>query len=74
MEATPPPTAKAPNPHDLGFADGFQFGCGFFVAAAVATLVAVLVIALVSLVLSLLGVRILDNLLGVVRLLPTLVA
>jgi hypothetical protein len=48
----------------LSFADGFQFGCGFFVAAAVAALLALLVLALIGLVLSLLGVGLLEDLLG----------
>lgn len=73
MDATPPPE-KTFSRHDLGFADGFQFGCGFFVAAAVAALLAILIIVLVSLVLSLLGVRILEDLLGIVRQLPSLLA
>lgn len=72
MEATPP-TTKASHPHDLGFADGFQFGCGFFVAAAVAILIAALIVALVGLVLSLLGVRILEDFLGAVQMMPLLV-
>ena len=70
MDAAPPAENVAKT-HDLGFADGFQFGCGFFIAAAVAALLAILAVALLSLVLSLLGVRILGDLLGIIRLLPS---
>jgi hypothetical protein len=71
MDATPP-AEKASNRHELGFVDGFQFGCGFFIAAAVAALLVILGIALISLVLSLLGVRLLEDLLGIIQPLPSL--
>jgi hypothetical protein len=71
MDATPP-AEKAANRHELGFADGFQFGCGFFIAAAIAALLVILGIALISLVLSLLGVRLLEDLLGIIQPLPSL--
>jgi len=71
MDVTPP-AEKAAYSHGLGFADGFQFGCGFFIAAAVAALLIILVIALVSLVLSLLGVRLLEDFLGLIQPLPSL--
>jgi len=71
MDVTPP-AEKAVYPHGLSFTDGFQFGCGFFIAAAVAALLVILVIALISLVLSLLGVRLLEDFLGLVQSQPSL--
>ena len=63
MEPVPYPD-EIDDRRPLSFADGFQFGCGFFVAAAVAATLAILLIALLGLVMSLLGVGLLQDLLG----------
>jgi len=51
-------------PRLLSFADGFQFGCGFFVAAAVAAILMLIVFVLIGLVLSLLGISLLEDILA----------
>ena len=63
MESTPPPVG-IDDQHGLSFADGFQFGCGFFLAAAVAAVLVLLLLALIVLILSLTGVSLLKDLLG----------
>lgn len=50
-------------PRSMSFVDGFQFGCGFFLAALVAGLLVALFLALMVFVLSLLGIRLLEGLL-----------
>lgn len=60
VQPTPVQRASA----GLSFGDGFQFGCGFFVAALVAALVFLLLLALIGLVLSLTGAGVLQRLLG----------
>jgi len=40
---------------NLGFGDGFMFGCGFLAAGIVAWIVLVIVFAMLGLILSLLG-------------------
>ncbi len=73
MESTPPPI-EIGDQHGLSFADGFQFGCGFSVAAAVAAILALLLLALIGFVLSLLGVGLLEDLLSSTELLFSLSA
>ncbi|MBC8448185.1 MAG: hypothetical protein H8D78_10570 [Chloroflexi bacterium] len=63
MQSAPSPTG-IDEPRGLSFADGFQFGCGFFVAAAVAAIVMLLLLTLLGLILSLLGVGVLEDLLS----------
>ncbi len=48
----------------LSFGDGFQFGCGFFVAGMIAAIILALVLALAALALSVTGFGLLNNLLG----------
>jgi len=73
MSSAPSPTG-IDEPRGLSFADGFQFGCGFCVAAAVAATVIMLVLALLGLILSLLGVGTLGDLLSSTNLLTPLLA
>jgi hypothetical protein len=47
---------------NLGFGDGFMFGCGFMAAGVVAWIVMVIVFAILGLIMSLLGVGILEGL------------
>ena len=63
MEPSPDPTFVE-EPRPLGFADGLQFGCGFFLAAALAGLLSLLSLAVVGFILSLLGVGALQDLLS----------
>ena len=53
-----------PRPTGLSFGDGFQFGCGFFMAGLLAGTIVLLILLLIGLVLSLSGVGLLGNLLG----------
>ena len=63
MEPSPDPTfVEGARP--LSFADGIQFGCGFFLAAALAGLLGLLLLAVVGFVLSLLGVGALQDLIS----------
>ena len=48
----------------LSFGDGFQFGCGFFVAGLIALLIVLLLLVLVGLLLSLTGFGFFQSLLG----------
>ena len=48
----------------LSFGDGFQFGCGFFVAGLISMMLVLLLLLLVLLLLSLTGVSLFGNLLG----------
>jgi len=48
----------------LSFGDGFQFGCGFFVAGLIAMLIVLLITLLILLALSLAGVGLFSNFLG----------
>lgn len=43
----------------MNFADGFQFGCGFWAAGLIALVLAILAILLLSFVLSFVGVSLL---------------
>lgn len=63
-QSLPEPPREQRPPAGLSFGDGFQFGCGFFVAGMIATVILVLVLGLISLVLSLTGFGLLNNLLG----------
>lgn len=58
----PPLTEQAPL--GLSFGDGFQFGCGFFLAGLIALLIVVLLILIILLVLSLAGVTLFGDILG----------
>lgn len=58
-----PPMAQR-TPLGLSFGDGFQFGCGFFLAGLIALLIVLLVILLALLLLSLAGVTLFGNSLG----------
>lgn len=62
----PNPTPAPPTRTFIGlsFGDGFQFGCGFFVAGLVAGLALVLLLAVVGLVLSLAGFSLFPGLFG----------
>jgi hypothetical protein len=51
-------------PTGLSFGDGFQFGCGFFVAGLLAGVIVLLILLLAGLLLSLMGVSLLGTLLG----------
>lgn len=51
-------------PTGLSFGDGFQFGCGFFVAGLIASVILVLLAALLALALSVTGFGLLGSLLG----------
>ena len=73
MESGTDPTFSG-EPRPLSFADGLQFGCGFFVAAALAGLLGLLLLAVVGFVLSLLGVGALQDLLSMVGPLASAVA
>jgi len=73
MKSTPPPI-EIGDQRGLSFADGFQFGCGFCVAAAVAAILTLLLLALIGFVLSLLGVGLLEDLLSSTGLLFSLSA
>ncbi len=59
----PAPTPPRP-PTGLSFGDGFQFGCGFFVAGLIVNVILALVLALLALVFSVSGIGLLSNLLG----------
>jgi hypothetical protein len=48
----------------LSFGDGFQFGCGFFLAGLIAMILMMLLLLLSLLLLSLTGVSLFGNLLG----------
>jgi hypothetical protein len=48
----------------LSFGDGFQFGCGFFIAGLIATVILVFILALIGLALSVSGFGLLGSLLG----------
>lgn len=54
-EPAPEPTSSARSFTGLSFGDGFQFGCGFFLAGLVAGLSLLLLLAIAGLVLSLAG-------------------
>jgi len=73
MEPGADPTFSG-QPRPLSFADGLQFGCGFFVAAALACLLGLLLLALVGFVLSLLGVGALQDLLSMASALVSAIA
>lgn len=51
----PEPSPREQTTAGLSFGDGFQFGCGFFVAGLLALLIVLLLLALVGLLLSLAG-------------------
>jgi hypothetical protein len=51
-------------PTGLSFGDGFQFGCGFFIAGLIAAVVLILILALVALALSVTGFGLISSLLG----------
>lgn len=61
-----PPEAPQPQrpPAGLSFGDGFQFGCGFFMAGLIVTVILVLILSLLALALSVTGFGLLGNLLG----------
>ncbi|MEA3334525.1 MAG: hypothetical protein U9R25_01345 [Chloroflexota bacterium] len=63
-EPSPEQAAQARPPVGLSFGDGFQFGCGFFVAGLIAGLLALLVLLLTLLILSLTGFNLFGDLLG----------
>jgi hypothetical protein len=63
-ESLPDPPRQQRPPAGLSFGDGFQFGCGFFVAGMIATIILGLVLALAALALSVTGFGLLNNLLG----------
>ncbi len=48
----------------LTFGDGFQFGCGFAAAVTLASILVVLGLLLLLLILSLSGINLLHNLIG----------
>ena len=48
----------------LSFGDGFQFGCGFFLAGALVTSITALLIVLIAVILSVTGVGLFDSVLG----------
>ncbi len=52
---------------NLGFGDGFMFGCGFMAAAVVAWVVMVILFAILGLILSLLGLGGLAGLSGLMQ-------
>lgn len=58
-----PPAAQRP-PTGLSFGDGFQFGCGFFMAGMIVTVILALALSLLALALSATGFSLLNNLLG----------
>lgn len=60
--SSPAPLQRLPT--GLSFGDGFQFGCGFFMAGLIAAVILILLLALLLLVLSLTGFSLLGNLLG----------
>jgi hypothetical protein len=51
-------------PTGLSFGDGFQFGCGFFMAGLIAAVILILLVALLLLVLSMTGFGLLGSVLG----------
>lgn len=55
---------EAEDQRGLSFADGFQFGCGFFIAAFIAAILTLLLLALAAFILSLSGIGLLKDLLG----------
>lgn len=63
-ESLPEPLRQPAVPAGLSFGDGFQFGCGFFVAGIIAAIILILVLGLILLGLSLTGFSLLNNLLG----------
>ena len=67
MESSESPSSPAPLqrlPTGLSFGDGFQFGCGFFMAGLIAAVILILLVTLLLLVLSMTGFSLLGNLLG----------
>jgi len=64
LTESPPPFNEPEDQRGLSFADGFQFGCGFFVAAFIAVILTLLLLALAGFILSLLGIGLLKDLLG----------
>lgn len=64
-ESVEHPATSEKTPTGLSFGDGFQFGCGFFVAGLIALIVFVLLmLLLVGAALSLTGFSLFGNLLG----------
>jgi hypothetical protein len=63
-ESLPEPLSQQRPPTGLSFGDGFQFGCGFFVAGLIAIVILVLILALLGLALSVSGFGLLSSLLG----------
>lgn len=61
-----PPEAPRPQrpPTGLSFGDGFQFGCGFFVAGLIVTVILALLLGLLAMVLSVTSFGLLSGLLG----------
>jgi hypothetical protein len=55
------PLSQRP-PTGLSFGDGFQFGCGFFLAGLIVTVILVLIFSLLALALSVTGFGLLSNL------------
>jgi hypothetical protein len=63
-ESLPVPAPQRRPPTGLSFGDGFQFGCGFFIAGLIATVILVLILALITLAFSVTGFGLLSNLFG----------
>jgi hypothetical protein len=63
-ETLPEPLSPQRPPTGLSFGDGFQFGCGFFIAGLIASVILILVLALIALALSVTGFGLLSNVLG----------
>lgn len=63
-ESLPESLSQQRLPTGLSFGDGFQFGCGFFIAGLIATVILVLILALLALALSMTGFGLLSSLLG----------
>jgi hypothetical protein len=64
LEPLAEPQSQQRPPTGLSFGDGFQFGCGFFIAGLIATVILILIVALIALALSMTGFGLLSNLLG----------
>jgi len=60
-------------PRGLTFGDGFQFGCGFFVAGMIASVMLALLALLIVTLLSLMGVGLFGDFLGAAGPLVTLI-
>lgn len=63
-ESLPEPLSPQRLPTGLSFGDGFQFGCGFFMAGLLVAIIFLLLLGLLALALSATGFGLVSSLFG----------